>query len=97
MPEQKAMSAYDRGFTNGLHWVARCMRISAMQVEKPVVGSFERKRESSSEFIEAIVKSGQPHFAESLRSVAAAIDEIAFEIAEQKGSPNDAKSRGTPV
>lgn len=67
--------AYNRGFDDGLRWVANCLRLAADKVERPTIASFQRQSDSTT--FEAIAKTGQVHFANQLRSVANEIDQKA--------------------
>jgi hypothetical protein len=66
------MNEYDRGFQAGLIWCARALRLAARQVEEPRLGQF--KTGDSDRIIMAISRSGQPHFAASLRAVATELE-----------------------
>lgn len=64
--------ARERGFIEGITFVATCIRRAAERVEAPVLGEFVRQSDPDKMF-KAIAKSGQVHFAAQLRAVA---DEI---------------------
>lgn len=67
---------YDRGFNEGLQWVAQQLRRAAALVETPIYADFERKSGNGSEgrVYRGVAKTGHPHFAQQLRSVAAEIE-----------------------
>lgn len=84
---------YDRGFNEGLQWVADCLRRAAAMVETPIYADYERKSgdgngAAARRIYRGVAKTGQPNFATQLRSVAT---EIESAIAATKAPPD-----GTP-
>jgi hypothetical protein len=63
---------YERGFADGLKWVATQLRRSAALVEAPVRGDYKRADGPS---ISAIARTGQPHLAAQYRAVAQLLEE----------------------
>lgn len=86
--------SYDDGFVAGLRWCARVLRRAAECVEFPTYSEFERKSGDggNGQTYRAIARSGQPHFAAQLRSVA---DEIEHAAKTMK-APKDDPTPGTP-
>lgn len=62
---------YDRGFSDGLKWVANILRHAAAEVERPTHADFQS---SNGGTIRAIARTGQAHFANQLRTVAQTIE-----------------------
>lgn len=91
--------SYDDGFADGLRWglrwCANTLRRAAECVEFPTYSEFERKSGDVGPYgqtYRAIARSGQPHFAAQLRSVA---DEIEHAAKTMK-APKDDPTPGTP-
>lgn len=83
-------SEYDRGFNDGLSFVISCLRRAAAMVETPTYADFERKNVGgnggdAARVYRGVAKSGAPHFAAQLRSVAT---EIEAAIAATKAPPD---------
>jgi hypothetical protein len=62
---------YDRGFADGLLFVANLLRRSAFIVETPIRGDFSRNGSPS---VNAIARNGNPHLAAKYREVAALLE-----------------------
>lgn len=58
---------YDKGFDDGLKFVAELLRRSALIVEAPIRGDYERTNAPS---ISAIARLGNPKLASSYRAIA---------------------------
>jgi hypothetical protein len=62
---------YERGFADGLRWVANILRQSALEVEGHTYGEFKSANGGT---VRAIARTGQIHFANQLRNVAQTIE-----------------------
>ena len=80
-------SDYDRGFNEGLTWVAATLRLAATKVEFAERGNFTSANGGA---VNAIARSGQPHFAAQLRAVAYEIERALRE------APHGTEARTTP-
>lgn len=65
---------YDRGFADGLRWVAMTLRRSALIVETPLHGDFESGDGRS---YSAILRTGNPYLASQYRAVAQLLEDAA--------------------
>lgn len=63
---------YDAGYRAGVTHVAQCLRKAADLVEQPVRGTAEKDGKR----YDIIAKSGQPHFARSLRQLADELSKV---------------------
>jgi hypothetical protein len=67
------MNDYDRGFMDGLKWVAELLRRSATIVEAPVRGDFTRGDTT----VNAIAQTGNPKLAADYRVIATMLEDAA--------------------
>ena len=72
---------YDRGFADGLKWVASTLRHSAGLVEQPTYDTFKR---GNGDPVRAISCVGQIHFANQLRQVAQTIEDAITQSQDSK-------------
>lgn len=62
----------DQGFREGIHFVARHLRVAAERIEKPTYSTFHKDDHT----VQAISRVGQPHLAKKYRELADELERL---------------------